>query len=369
MTDLKLNNITTDMLFDWHHSHDNVERYARFIQQSSKDETLCNCSSDHFGIDCSYERIKESTIEDVLSLQLSRPLERDMGLVACLIDGIQCNAGLLCLEWRQVCDGITQCEDTVDETNCSLLEFNHCTPDEFQCRNGMCIPQEFLFDGILDCMDRSDEQDIQAILSYNTSCPTKSKFDCDELLCKKNEFSCGDGQCVHWTNVIHHQQPCQNRRDAFYLCETVPDDISFITHGSGLCLIGGTSTTFLTSCTTVLQSLLRGNNRKVAVDYFKTNCLSLIPFPSDPILTSNIKFFYNKSIIETFYNSSASFAKRFPPLPHIACLTGSLICNDIKITLNDDYCFNYDKFLALTVHPFFPVSHIFCNLTLTIPLK
>jgi hypothetical protein len=374
MTDLIRNNITTDMLFDWLHPHDNIERYARFLQQSFenksilKNETLCNCSSNHFGIDCSYERTEESTIEEVLSWQLSRPLERDMGLIACLIDGIQCNIGLLCLEWCQVCNGIIQCEDGIDEINCYLLEFHRCTPDEFQCRNGMCIPQEFLFDGTIDCMDKSDEQELWSLFSNFASCPTKSKFDCDELLCKKSEFSCGDGQCVHWTNVITHQQSCQNRRDAFYRCEALPDELSLRTLDSGLCRGGAIPSVLLSSCIISLQSLLRGYSRKNSLEYLMANCPTLIPFPSGSILTSNIKFFYNKSIIKAFYDYHG-LGKRLSSLPHVVCLTGSLICNGLKITLNDDYCFSNDKFLELIIHPFFPVSHIFCNLTLTIPLK
>jgi hypothetical protein len=375
MTDLKRNNITTDMLFEWLHPHDSIERYARFLHQLSEDNTLledktiCNCSSNRFGTDCSYERTTESTIEEVLLWQLSRPLEREMGRIACLVDGIQCNAGLLCLEWRQVCDGIIQCEDAIDETNCNLLEFHRCFPDEFQCHNGMCIPQTFLFDATIDCMDRSDEQEIWAIFSRIASCPTKSMFDCDEFLCKKNEISCGDGQCVHWTNVINHQQPCQNRRGAFYRCEILVGTTTYSTLGNGLCRSGQLPSMNLTSCAASVQSLLRSYKIKNSFEYIMVNCPLLIPVPSGPILTSNLKFFHDKSIIAAFYNSSISFAKHMPPLPHVSCFTGSLICNNTKITLNNDYCFGYDEFQAMSIHPFSPVSHIFCNITLTMPLK
>jgi len=218
-------------------------------------------------------------------------------------------------------------------------------------------------------MDRSDEQEIEAISSPSALCPTKSMFDCDEFLCKKNEISCGDGQCVHWTNIINHQQSCTNRRDAFYRCEILMGTTTYSTLGSGLCRSGQVPPMNLTSCTTNVQSILRRKNKKVSFEYIMTNCPLLIPVPSGPILTSNLKFFYNKSIIAAFYNSSISFAKDMPLLPHAPCFTGSLICNNTKITLNYDYCFSYDEFQAMSIHPFFPVSHIFCNITLTIPLK
>lgn len=54
----------------------------------------------------------------------------------------------------------------------------------------MCIPHEFLFDGIIDCMDKSGEQELPQILNFISSCPTTSKFDCDELSCKKIDFCC-----------------------------------------------------------------------------------------------------------------------------------------------------------------------------------
>jgi hypothetical protein len=377
MRDLKRNNVTTDMLFNWLHPHDNVERYARFLQRSSENdfilenETLCNCSSNNFGVDCSYERAIESTIEEVLLWQLSRPLDRNMQIIVCFVDGIQCNIGLLCLEWRQVCDGIMQCEDGIDEANCHMLEFHRCASNEFQCHNGMCIPQEFLFDGTLDCMDKSDEQETEVIFSYIITCPTKSKYDCDEQSCKKNEFACGDGQCIHWTNLINYQQSCQNRRNTFYRCELLTDASRPNTLDSGVCRTGWTSSALLPSCTTSLQYLLKGNDRKVSYAYVVANCPSLIPFPSSSIFTSNLKFFYNKSFIASFYDplNVTSFGKSISPFPHLVCLTGSLTCNGSKITLNSDYCFDYDKFLALTIYPFFPISHIFCNIIFNISLK
>jgi hypothetical protein len=80
-----------------------------------------------------------------------------------------CNSDVIYLEWRQICDGIVNCLDASDEFNCHLLELNKCEIDEFQCRNGMCIPIELLFDVTLDCIDLSDER-----------------------LCRKDQFSCGN---------------------------------------------------------------------------------------------------------------------------------------------------------------------------------
>jgi len=53
------------------------------------------------------------------------------------------NSGLLCLDWRYICDGKQQCMGGVDEDYCELLESNECEEDEYRCENDMCIPEEY----------------------------------------------------------------------------------------------------------------------------------------------------------------------------------------------------------------------------------
>jgi hypothetical protein len=68
-----------------------------------------------------------------------------------------CDSDLLCLDWRDICDGFQQCMFDYDEENYDKLEFNECDNNEYQCTNGMCIPDEYLLDGEYDYINMTDE--------------------------------------------------------------------------------------------------------------------------------------------------------------------------------------------------------------------
>ncbi|CAF1428876.1 unnamed protein product, partial [Adineta steineri] len=122
------------------------------------DDYVCNCSSlkSVFGRYCEYElyvgrtlaetahKIKIPNHEHALRGQLQR---RRMCYTS-----IDCEYGLLCLDWRNICDGEFDCQDTSDE------------------------------------LGRSD---------FEESCPQEKGMECDEHICPKfKPFSCGDGQCA-----------------------------------------------------------------------------------------------------------------------------------------------------------------------------
>ncbi|CAF4978252.1 unnamed protein product, partial [Rotaria sp. Silwood1] len=59
---------------------------------------------------------------------------------------LSCNSGMLCLDWRNICDRQQQCMNGLDEENCDKLEFNECEEDEYRCGNGMCINEIYFLD-------------------------------------------------------------------------------------------------------------------------------------------------------------------------------------------------------------------------------
>lgn len=84
--------------------------------------------------------------------------------------------------------------------NCFQLEINECDSDEYQCHNGMCVPEEFFRDGLFDseCLDSADEN---YYISDNKNkgfihCYKDPSFRCEDAFHPHRDldFACGDGQ-------------------------------------------------------------------------------------------------------------------------------------------------------------------------------
>ena len=215
------------ILHQWRSGLERVEEYSRYQRNiTAKDGVLCQClQPGSFGKNCEYRltfaRTFEQTLNWQVSTRISNPVQVQIyGDIVCY-KTLNCNSGLLCLDWREICDGIQNCILGRDEENCDLLEMNQCDPEnEYRCMNGMCIPQEFFLDGEFDCLDWSDE--IQ--FKDSGDCATeKVSPECDDHLCPPNEWSCGDGQCIHDRLAFRLEADyttCHNRRDQYFMCET-----------------------------------------------------------------------------------------------------------------------------------------------------
>jgi hypothetical protein len=147
---------------------------------------------------------------------------------------LSCDSGLLCLDWREICDGVQQCMSGVDERDCEILEMNICHDNEYRCMNGMCIPDQYFLDGEFDCLDWSDALQLKK----DENCTNEAaSVTCDDRMCPPHQWSCGDGQCIADRFAV--QKPtrsgtCQSRRDSFFLCETHHTQIMW-TMNNGRC--------------------------------------------------------------------------------------------------------------------------------------
>jgi hypothetical protein len=57
--------------------------------------------------------------------------------------------------------GAQNCMDGLDEENCDEIEMNECANNEFRCRNGLCIPEEYWLDGKLQILIYSDTSRVR----------------------------------------------------------------------------------------------------------------------------------------------------------------------------------------------------------------
>ena len=224
---LRSNNVTVRTIFhQWKSSLERVEQYSLFLTEPNQiDGHLCQCRRrGSFGKNCEYQLPVGETFEETLQWQLTvrrnNPRKVQMyGDVVCY-ETLKCDSGVLCLDWREICDGIQNCLEGRDEENCDLLEMNQCDPEkEYRCQNGMCIPQQFFLDGDLDCFDWSDEIPLKG----SQECPLESvNTVCDDHLCPPDQWSCGDGQCIpDGKSFLKGGFPstCDSGRDQYFICE------------------------------------------------------------------------------------------------------------------------------------------------------
>ncbi|UJR20169.1 hypothetical protein I4U23_023301 [Adineta vaga] len=270
---------------------------------------------------------------------------------------LKCNYGLLCLDWRNICDGAQNCIDGIDEENCDKLEFNECEDDEYRCVNGMCIPQEYWIDGQRDCMDWSDEMDA----GLGDFCPFHPlTIDCDDHKCISSLWSCGDGQCIntfarHVYQKFSSKEPgCYTMREYSYICETAAD-MALWTKPDGLCVWEGYRDRSIdfSSNTNICMYLIRCALSKGAEARCPCNGSNCITLMHEVCLPNKMYLYPRNGIIRPWLAHGYDWNQRWSnPSPNFVLFVGTIRCRGFRVnkTFADMHQFIYtyeliDRFL------------------------
>ncbi|CAF4374104.1 unnamed protein product [Rotaria socialis] len=353
--------ISPSQILTWSSSVEKTDDYARIFYNRSenfnKDAYLCNCTQPgSFGKNCEYELIFDELLfsEAIQSAHEAKNITQGhqlWGDILCY-ETLKCDYGMLCLDWRNICDGQQNCMEGIDEENCDKLEFNECGEDEYRCVNGMCIPEEYWLDGQPDCMDGSDEMPDDGL---STKCAlTPLVIDCDDRICPLHSWSCGDGQCIlsFYRHIYQSFYPtggtyCYSMREFNHMCETAVGK-SLWTKPNGMCaefgykddsiadLSGYNKCIYLTRCAlssgAEVECPCNGINCTVLLSI---NCMEfeLLFYPRKGIIRPTIHHAYIR-------NRNWSYTE---PDGHV--LIGILQCRRllIPISFDDNVAFEYDQ--------------------------
>ena len=157
--DLLDEDIEPSEVVKWNSSIEMADLYAHLYYNHSAitendDHFICRCTRmGTFGKYCEYQLTGEATefTETIkgqfYQKQIGDPWNTQRYADILCYQTLLCLSGPLCLDWREICDGVQRCLNGIDEENCDKLEFNECEDGEFRCTNGMCVAEDFWFDG------------------------------------------------------------------------------------------------------------------------------------------------------------------------------------------------------------------------------
>lgn len=225
----------------------------------------------------------------------------------CKKDEVLCQDQLKCINQDWICDGEFDCIDQSDELNCT------CKRNEFTCRNGECVLELLKCDGKSDCIDGSDE----------FSCFNQSCFD---------SFQCLNGKCVPIDFVCDREDDCGD----------MSDEIECPTRGAPVCLTAANFTPCKDGSGCISNSLLCDGHLDCKDESDEKNCIAPT---SNVICSANIFNSSNFTVVirENFTTAQFLVPFTFPSSSNNTLTIGiqGFYYHNVTITVGDFALYNY----------------------------
>ncbi|CAF4428663.1 unnamed protein product, partial [Rotaria sp. Silwood2] len=375
--------ITTNDLFDWNAPIDTMNLYQQYLESNRSLElsslTYCNCSDRlYFGQNCQYTfhfyAPFSSIIEHRFASKDTWKLDNTIISTVTCYNGLPSCRSLICLDWREICDGKIDCiENGEDEQNCYQLEMNQCDPiREFRCKNGMCIDKNFAFDLMFDCLDRTDEQHaLQSAHDLRLPCYNTPSIECEESLCQRMWFTCGDGDCLH---SYGHSTECYNGRYQLKKELVFDDDyewksdISLMYPNAHILYKNGDGTTFIcynnTKCRLNLSHV--SSNDDIYCENIDKFSLSMNSrdFRTGESLLNRMEFFFSACALSQIITHSSLFhcenTHKYISKDRIRDNIKDCLFGSDELTISGDFCMlSNDPFQCLGGNDCVPRKNLF----------
>ncbi|CAF1673497.1 unnamed protein product, partial [Adineta ricciae] len=296
-----------------------------------------NCTLPRFGPLCqysfdAYEPYHSSLQEIINNFYLQK---YDPTTLTCYIH-LQCysDSSPVCLDWSDICDGVADCQNGIDEEPCWKLELNTCEDNEYQCVNGQCIPRIFHRDdsNIFECVDQSDESNIKyEFFKSVTNAPT---FAYEDIACSLRRLP----------HKVKFTSSCLEKRDILLLkamFSYTPKSVSTECWSAFKCLLGIPYQSDAT-CSSLCKDLECQN-------IINRTCSEMLYMPWAPAFFGHIHFVYIIEDLKKPYYKTTS--------PQYVCyndqLCGGFMPTETLLSLQNSTCRRPKDFpLRFTSHGF-----------------